>query len=406
VGVILAGRAAPTENRDVFREGNVYLKYFALARRVLLVVLIAAVGLAAGPATGRPSFTTRKGISAVTDPVSVGWDGGCVVCGLSPLTGKWTTWKAPEAPLPRTVLTAVGPHAAAALVPDDNYGGWLLDLDTGKWSGVPASPIVRPRGALDPIAAVFVGDELIVWGADDGDTQGAALDTRTLKWRALPNAPVVPRYRCLAGVVGSKLMVWGGYGPVGRGRSGPLEDGAVYNASENTWAKMPAAPVHGIRYGCAGVVANGRLVIVGGRGGDQFRRTGMAFDPAAGTWDTIADAPVDVGVNAAVAANADRLVVWSGSPGKGAGGGATAEGAAYDFRTRRWQKLPEAPIPPRMLAFARCHGTRLTVWGGWLSSGHPATFLTDGATYDFETGAWEKTPRLPAETPYAMHPGW
>lgn len=375
-----------------------YHRNFGQACRVLLVIMTAAVGFAAGPGTERSPLTTRKGISAVTDPVSVGWDGGCVVCGLSPSTGKWTTWKAPEAPLPRKVLTAVGPHAAAALVPGNGYGGWLFDLDTEKWSQVPASPIVRRRGGMDPITAAFVGDELIVWGAD-GDTQGAALNTRAMKWRPLPNAPVVPRFRCLAGVVGSKLLVWGGYGPIDPRRTGPLEDGAVYDASENTWTKMPAPPVQGTRYGCAGVVANGRLVIVGGRA------AGMAFDPAAGGWDTIPDAPFDV-VNAAVAAGADRLVVWSGSPGKGGGGGPTPEGAAYDFWTRKWQKLPEAPIPPRMLAFARCHGTRLTVWGGWLSSGHPATFLTDAATYDFETCAWEKVLPVPAETPYAMHPGW
>src|SRR4051812_49809584 len=126
--------------------------------------MTAAVGFAAGPGTERSSLTTRKGISAVTDPVSVGWDGGCVVCGLSPLTGKWTTWKAPAAPLPRKVLTTVGPHGAAALVPDNAYGGWLFDLDAEKWSQVAASPIVRGRGGLDPITAAFVGDELIVWG--------------------------------------------------------------------------------------------------------------------------------------------------------------------------------------------------------------------------------------------------
>jgi hypothetical protein len=283
------------------------------------------------------------------------------------------------------------------------YAGWVFELNAKKWSAVPRSPIAPPRGAIDPITAKFVGDEVIVWGADDGKTQGAVLDTRTLEWRALPNAPIAPRYRRAAGVVGSRLLVWGGYGPAPGLKTGPLDDGAVYDASTNRWSAMPAIPVEGLRSHCAGAVANHRFVVIGRRLGEPSRPKGAVFDPETGQWDVLPDPPFEVGVDAACAATADRLVVWSGKSG---GHGLLATGACYDFWTRKWQKLPESPIAPRMLAFSRLDGTRLTVWGGWLEMGHPATFLRDGAAYDFERKSWEKLPHLPGETPYAMHPGW
>ena len=377
------------------------------ARFVLLVIWLATSASHAGdvPALGPAGGAAGKTVPAVggppvTDPVYLGWNRGCVVYRYSHADGKWRSWTGPKAFLPDKLIPAVGPAAAAGVDPGTGYGGWLFDLHAEKWTTIPPSPIAPPRGSMDPIAAAFVGHELVVWGADDGDVQGAALDTKALTWRPVAKAPVPPRYRCVTAVAGTKLLVWGGYGPWDERRSGPLDSGAVYDAPTDTWTKMPPAPVEGAPSWSAGAESNGRLVVVGYWPGG--RQGAMVFDPAAGKWEALPDVPFAAGSYSSCAADKDRLFVWSGNP-PGARG-ATAEGAVYEFAKRKWQKLPEAPIEPRVLAFARVQGPAVTFWGGWLSS--PTEFMMDGATYDAASRTWKAIARLPGDAPYEMHPGW
>ena len=341
--------------------------------------------------------------AAVTDPVYIGWDRACVVHRYSPAEGKWSSWKGPRAFVPRAAIPVVGPHAAAVLDSAGSYDGWLFDLHAKTWSAIPASPFKRKGGIMDPVTAAFVAGDLVVWGLIAGDVQGAVLDTRAMKWRPMAAAPMVPRYRAAAAVAGSKLMIWGGYGPLGPRRIGPLEDGAVYDASTDTWLKMPPPPTPGHRYGCSAMTSKGRFILFGVAKGGGPAAEGMVFDPATGKWDTIAAPPVEVGVQSACAADDERLFVWSG---RGAAGGpeASAAGAVYDFRTRKWTRLPEAPIVPRVLASARIHGRAVTVWGGWEEG--PTVFLMDGATYELGAGAWTEIAPPPGDVPPEMHPGW
>jgi hypothetical protein len=346
---------------------------------------------------------------AVGDPVCVGWEDRCVVYRLSAADGAWVTHKGPAAAaLPRKVIPAVGPHAAAAVSSDDGYGGWLFDLDTARWSTVPKSPVAAPRGLLDPIAFAFVGRHLIVWGAIGSDPEGAVLDTTTMKWRPMAQAPVTPRFRSLAAAVNDKLVVWGGYGLQGprgqRGPIGPLADGAVYDVPTDTWVKMPPAPVADFPYGSSCVVWRGRFVVVGGRIGRTFVRSPMVYDPATRKWDTLPPLPMELAVNGTAAALADRLFMWSGS--SSANDAATPNGAVFDFWTRQWKPLAEAPVDPRSLAFAKAAGSAVTVWGGWSQGRRRVNFHRDGATYDIDKGTWTQILDLPADVPYEMHPGW
>jgi hypothetical protein len=368
---------------------------------MFLVLLAPLSWTRAGPeADGAPP-------APVTDPVSVAWEKACVVHRFSPETGEWSTSTGPRSVLPLKVIPVVGPHAVAALDPPRGCSGWLFDLHTERWTAIPRSPVISQRAGMDPTTAAFVGDRLVVWGQifrPAGDQpQGAVLDTKSMTWRPMPNAPVVPRYRCVTAVIGDRLLLWGGYGPLAPDRIGPLGDGAVYDAVKDVWDTIPESPVPGPRYGCAALAWNGRMVLVGGRGPGGFFDEGVIYDPDARTWEKMKAAPVRVGENAAYAVHGDKLFVWSG---KAAGGGMSKEGIVYDLRARKWEKLPEAPIPPRLLAFARAHPAGVTVWGGWLSDGTPPQFLTDGATYDFNQRRWQPIAPMPGEVPYELHPGW
>jgi hypothetical protein len=347
--------------------------------------------------------SAAPGGAPVTDPVYVSWEKACVVHRFSVEKGAWSTFTGPRTLLPLKALPAVGPHFAAALDPMRAYTGWLFDLHTEQWSRVPKSPVPAPLGTMDPIAARFIGDKLVVWGRMNSPGQenvpnGAVLDTATMTWKPVSEAPIVPRYRCASAVVGNRLCVWGGYGPLGPGRSGPLEDGATYDLATDTWDPMPQPPVPGHRYGCAALTWNDQMILFGGR------RVGMTYDPAKRRWRTMSEPPVDVGVMSACAVVGDRLFAWSG---QSAGArGASTQAAVCDLKTDKWEKLPDAPINPRLLAFAQPQSSGVIVWGGWLENGHPPEFFTDGAAYDFTQRRWSPIAAAPGPVPYELHPGW
>jgi len=256
---------------------------------------------------------------------------------------------------------------------------------------------------MDAIAAQFVADKLVVWGridspGDENAPNGAVLDTSTMTWTQVAKAPVAPRYRCVSAAVGNRLCVWGGYGPIGPRHIGPLDDGATYDLASNTWDKMPDPPEPGHRYGCSGLVWNDKLVVFGGG------RPGLVYDPSKRTWRKMSQPPAGVGVQSACAVVGDRLFAWSGQPVGGRG--ASTDGAVYDLKTDKWEKLPDAPINPRLLAYAQPQGSGVIVWGGWLENGHPPEFFTDGAAYDFTQRRWTPIPAAPGPVPYELHPGW
>ena len=372
---------------------------------LILPALRPAAAQPKAPAFGDAARENPAAPEPVHDPLSVSWKKAWFVHRFSPAEAKWTSHESPRSPLPVKALAAVGPRSVAVVDPDDQFGGRLFDVRGGRWMEIPPSPVDGPGLSGDAITCTFVGDDrLVVWGRT-GHVQGAVLDTKAMKWSPMAAAPIVPRYRCAVASAGGKLFVWGGYGPLGPGRIGPLEDGAVYDVGTNTWEKMPGPPVPGHRYGVSACVWNDRFVLFGvsGRG---VRPLGTIFDPATRTWEKTAECPFDVGVHSAASVAGDRLFLWSGSFNGGGGGGESPDAAAYDFRTRKWQKLPDAPIPPRNLASARANGSRVTVWGGWTSDRERTSSLRDGATYDFDTGAWEKIASLPAGVPYELHPGW
>jgi hypothetical protein len=370
----------------------------------LLLALAGAAAAAAAPEPAAPP-SPPPADAPVTDPVCVGWDKACVVYRYSAAAGKWGTFKGPRAALPLLVTAAVGPSSAAALDPEDQYSGWLFDLHAEKWAKVPPSPIEGRGITQDAAPVVFVGAELVVWAPRPGPSRGAVLDTRTMTWRRTAEAPVAPRNRCLTAVVGDRVVYWGGYGPypVGGKRTGPaygpLADGAVYDVRRDAWEKIPDPPVPVSTYGLGGAAWNGRLVLVGGKSRDGAQ-TWLTYDPAARTWEKMADCRYDLGLFPTCAVNGNRLFVWSGSPPAARNEAAASIGAVYDFKKRTWDTIPEAPIPPRSGAYARPQGAGgIIVWGGWDARDVDSLSLTDGATYDVDARQWRKIEPMPAAIP-------
>ena len=385
-------------SRTVLRVLSLVLVFFAQSR---------SLAADARDAERRVEVALDRARRPVDDPVCLGWqDGSWVVHRYVPSTGNWSSWPSPASALPKKAVHAVGAHAVAVLDPWQQYSGWLFDLHAQRWTPIPVSPIPGTTNNLDPITAAFLENHLVVWGLTKGPPHGAVLDTGTMRWKPIADAPINVRVRALARTTGEKLYVLGGFGPnppLHNARFGPQNDGAVYDLKLDEWQKLPEFGV-GPRgfYGHAIANWRDRVVVFNGRGG-------AVLDQAKGAWEPIPATPTDNSIMAACTVADDQMLIWSGRSAAADATGETkacADAAAFDFVTRKWEQLPGAPLAPRYLSNAKSSGRTVTIWGGWDSSERPAEFHRDAATFDLEKRLWQRIPDLPGEVPYALHPGW
>jgi hypothetical protein len=138
-----------------------------------------------------------------------------------------------------------------------------------------------------------------------------------------------------------------------------------------------------------------------GQDEDHSYDDGFAYDPSAGSWRTIASAPVSPPVAVAVWTGAE-VIVWGG--GRGEGETAT-QGAAYDPTTDTWQRIADAPIGLN-LASGVWTGDRLIVFGSLLDNrNRAATDTSVGAIYDPASDSWQEMP--PSQlSPQATSAAW
>jgi len=133
----------------------------------------------------------------------------------------------------------------------------------------------------------------------------------------------------------------------------------------------------------------------------------LIYDPLKKSWEKTIEAPADMVGSARVLAG-DRLFSWSGQK-FGRGGRHGNDGCIYDFRSQVWKQIDEAPILGRMFPSAKLIGSKVVVWGGWMSAPqNPAgkLYLRDGAIYDLDRDTWRIIADLPENVPDVLHPGW
>jgi hypothetical protein len=244
------------------------------------------------------------------------------------------------------------------------------------WTELPTPPQQR----FDP-ALVWTGSQLLSWGGKSSGSSDAkpvangwSFDPATGQWSAIPEAPEA--LVNTGGIwSGTQALFWG---------ERPSDTGGdlpwivmAYDPGTSSWREFDPSP-HGSEWGGVWVWAGDRLIAFGGGRPDSAEaRSGDALDPATGTWEPIADAPLQVTSGHAVWTGTAVVVVGSALDTGNHATTSTAVAEAYTPSTDTWRTLPSPPLSPQASAAVWFQGNVL----GWDYASDSATFLTDEARW-------------------------
>lgn len=275
------------------------------------------------------------------------------------------------------------------------YGACAAGKCLDPWE--PMSLVGAPAARSRHVAVWDSNDKLmIVWGgrtAAGSATTGGVYDPATNTWTATStaNAPVA-RVDATAvwDDVHKVMIVWGGRASFGGGPA--LGSGALYDPVKNVWKTIgPDAKTPSARWGHTAVWTGERMIVWGGTpDGTALLGDGAAFDPAVGTWETVASsaAPAARYDHTAVwtkGSNPESMMVWGGigfDP-VGMGNVFLNDGAILDPKGLIWAPVNSNGAPsPRSQATAVWTGASTLIWGGVDAMG----YVGSGAKY--VTGNW------------------
>jgi hypothetical protein len=223
--------------------------------------------------------------------------------------------------------------------------------------------------------SAWTGTEVLVWGCFG---KAAALDPQTNRWRSLPQAPTGEG---IAVWTGSELIGWGG-GCCGDAWSA----GSAYDPATGTWRTLARSPLAPSQQPVGAWTGSELVLFVAGKNPDggpypASLARAAAYDPRTDTWRRIRPMP----------AQATGTAVWDGREVLVVGDGRAA--FAYDPAADRWRRL--APLPSaRFGVTAVWTGKRLLVWG----EGRDATASQlRGFALDPAANRWSALPKLPLD---------
>lgn len=206
-------------------------------------------------------------------------------------------------------------------------------------------------------------------------------------WKPMSAGPLSPRQNAIGAALSKRrVLVWGGY--VGGSYT---DDGAIYDASSNTWSPKVSAPPNKMfdrGDAFAFTLPNDDVVIWGGVGVNDGFTDGAIYHPNSDTWDYIAESPLVKRTNGATvyADTTNEILTWSGSP-DGDANAPFDDGARYSFALQKWTLLPMAPITARTHTSAIFAGGKMVIYGG--VTGSMGVGQQDFATFDPQSNMWQ-----------------
>lgn len=238
----------------------------------------------------------------------------------------------------------------------------------------PFGMTVPRSGVWPPRRTVWTGSALL---ALDGGTVWQYVPA-TDAWQMLTLDPSWATYSGASCLVwtGKEALAWGGAG------------GVRIDPATGDYAALTTAGSGGVPLAPACVWTGTELVAWGGssRGGNLLA-SGGRFNPATNAWR-----PVTTGANAPPAREG-HTAVWTGSRmlvwGGFISGGATNTGASYDPVNDAWAAIPTVSAPAARGGHAAVWiGDGMFIWGGVDAWSDPVTTYGDGAVYRPASGTW------------------
>lgn len=191
---------------------------------------------------------------------------------------------------------------------------------------------------IDNAAAAAIGSTVYVAGGNvDGKPSNAlySIDLTSGKVKKLKAMPGNPRVQPVLAASGGKLYLWGGFAGKHDGKDATLEvDGLCYDPATNKWSPLPSPPdALSLGGGVAATLPDGRIAAAGGVNKDVFlaalqnqapdylmhpidwygfNQRVMIYDPAEGTWSTLAVTPDAARAGCALYVTPDALYIYGG----------------------------------------------------------------------------------------------
>lgn len=339
---------------------------------------------------------------------------GVAACGSDATPPRQST--IPASITPASIAPA--PSVAASAESTPATSPTRAAIRPGSW--VASGSLVRGR-SYGTTATVLRDGRVLVTGGDDesgGSATAAAevYDPATGVWSRTRNMLARRRGHVAVLLQDGRVLVTGGwnYNEV------PPRFGELYDPSAGTWTKT--SPMTRWRDSPTGTtLADGRVLVAGGwtACGCSTRRAEI-FDPIAGTWTATRGMIAPSGL-ATLLADGRVLVVSQGQPAQ-----------AFEPTSGRWRQIANAPVDVGWNAAVRLENGDVLLLATQLAKGElydpiantwtstdlphtgrgPAVLLDDGtvlvvgkvssARFDPATGFWTAVPRPPLIRDYAL----
>jgi uncharacterized repeat protein (TIGR01451 family) len=325
----------------------------------------------------------------------------------NPANDSWTPTDNNDSPPPITFGVWSGAEMivwsqAAGCLSGCPGSGKRYDPATYTWrpmsnTGAPGTP-----PADRPIAAVWTGTEMIVWGIDPGPSgapgEGGRYNPQTDSWRPVTTVSAPVNRSFFTGVwTGSEMIVWGG-----QSNDGSLQNtGGRYNPVTDSWTPTNTSGAPQARYIHSAVWTGSEMIVWGGVSGTGHENTGGRYNPSLDSWTptNTSGAPEARRFHTAVWTGAE-MIVWGGRIGDyNDSDGLFNTGGRYNPSSDSWTPTATAGAPtPRFKHSAVWTGELMIVWGGIAKN---AVGLFTGSTntggrYQPQTNAWTPTSTLRA----------
>lgn len=240
------------------------------------------------------------------------------------------------------------------------------------------------RTALAGAAATV----LLVGAVASGDTPGA--DADVIPWRVLPDPPLSPREFPTGFWTGNEVVLVGGSDAPPCPPSAlcrpptppPLSDGAAYDPAAGTWRSIGNAPVAFSWAQPVVVGATAYLWIEGEPARPQAPSAFLAYRAEEDKWDELPLPTDEPGAYRLVEAG-DRLVAhsWGDEPRE-------LPDFVLDPAAETWSELPDDPLSPGFDRVMRWSGQELLLFDHELVANPPGDLPLRGAALDLASGEW------------------